>query len=376
MRTPVVDGQSIEQFIPANLRHMFYQHPMPEYKYAIRNGYGPYGFSTNGLVLYLPLWALKDSSFKSVDANRFTCTPSGTTIFWTPTGWDLAGVNEIITIGNIGTAIKTLEFWFNPASTAQSILEERDGVGVTCAAGSMLYGSWNDCFVNGVNTDVITAAWQQITLTSIAGVNMSAFRFGLVAAVHLDGRVGEIRAYTTMKVAADALYSYNSTAWRYQSNPDNGGGGGGGNPIDIGAEAIGRTGYQFPNATLINKENPANASGTITSVEIFALDGYDLLNCVVGTFYTINGNRLKCRDSVAIGAVTGGSKRTFSELSLLVEAGDYIGIYYTDGYIENAGSGYAGVWDTGGEHIDPGDEATYNLSSDDAISLKGIGEEG
>lgn len=215
MRT-VADGQHIDQFIPRDLRGMFYRNPHPENKYRVVDGKDPYGFSTKGLVLYLPLWALKGSSFKSVDAYKHTCTPSGTTKFWTPTGWDLAGGDEMITIGNIGTSIKTLEFWIDPETTTQSILEEIDNVGVTVAGGTMLYGSWDDCFIDGVNTDTITAAFHQVTLTSTANVDMSAFRFGLVNVTNLDGRVGEIRAYTTQKVLADALRNYNMTAWRYQ----------------------------------------------------------------------------------------------------------------------------------------------------------------
>jgi len=86
MKIPLIDGQSIDRFIPVNLRHMFYRHFMPQYKYAIHDGYAPYGFSTDGLVLYLPLWALKDSAFKSVDAYKTTATV--TTATWTPTGRD------------------------------------------------------------------------------------------------------------------------------------------------------------------------------------------------------------------------------------------------------------------------------------------------
>ncbi len=77
MRTPIVDGRSIDQFIPANLRSMFYKNAIPQYKYAIHDGYAPYGFTTKGLVLYLPLWALKESSFKSVDAYQHTATVTG-----------------------------------------------------------------------------------------------------------------------------------------------------------------------------------------------------------------------------------------------------------------------------------------------------------
>ncbi len=112
MRTPIVDGQNIEQFIPAHLRNMFYRHPMPQYKYAIHDGYDPYGFSNDGLVLYLPLWALKGSSFKSVDAYKHLATVTGA--LWQPDGRTFDG-DDLITLADPAvlqlTGDFTVEAW-------------------------------------------------------------------------------------------------------------------------------------------------------------------------------------------------------------------------------------------------------------------------
>ena len=143
--------------------------------------------------------------------------------------------------------------------------------------------------------------------------------------------------------------------------------------IDIGAEAKDRGNYVVNNRTIINKDNPANASGTITSVEIWA--DTNLEGCRVGTFYTTNGNTLRCRDSEAIaGTITAGSKVT-KAVTIAVEIGDYIGMYAFTGYIERDTSGYGGIWWVAGEYIDPSDETSYSLSTGDAISLYGTGEE-
>lgn len=148
--------------------------------------------------------------------------------------------------------------------------------------------------------------------------------------------------------------------------------------IDIGSEASDR-GNQWTLAsyTVVNKNNPANASGIITQVEIYPVVGKDLVNCIVGTFYTTNGNTLKCRAAVAIGAVVGGAKRTFAGLSLAVEAGDFIGYYQdgADGWLERATSGGVGIWYVSGQEIDPNDEAEYTLQADNILSLYGTGEE-
>lgn len=138
--------------------------------------------------------------------------------------------------------------------------------------------------------------------------------------------------------------------------------------VDIGAEAIDRGTYITSHWTIIAKTNPAAEAGTITSIEIWART--DITGLRVGTFYTTNGNTLKCRDSEAIaGTITAGSKVT-KPVSLAVEIGDYIGCYYTGGTLEVDEYGYPGKWHVANEYIDPGDEAEYTYF-DDEISLGG-----
>ncbi|MBA7671100.1 hypothetical protein ES703_79251 [subsurface metagenome] len=143
--------------------------------------------------------------------------------------------------------------------------------------------------------------------------------------------------------------------------------------IAIGLPAINRTASTGSGRTWISKDTPANASGIITDVEIWCLAS--ISGCKVGTFYVVSGTTLKCRDSADIGDVPSGAKRTFSGLSIAVEAGDLIGTFYSDGNIELDPSGHAGIWWTWGEHCDPNDQAVYSQDAGDGISLHGIGEE-
>lgn len=139
--------------------------------------------------------------------------------------------------------------------------------------------------------------------------------------------------------------------------------------VDIGAEAIDRDTKGGKGWTIINKTNPASKAGTITSIDIWAYSNMTGLR--VGTFYTTNENTLKCRDSEAIpGTITAGSKVT-KTVSIAVGIGDYIGCYTDAGDIEWSSSGYVMVWYNTAEHIDPGDEAIYGISAEDAISLGG-----
>ncbi len=78
----VSNGKHIDTFIPPHLRDMFYRHPTRPY--AWNNGLDPYGFFTDGLAAYLPLWALRNSTFQSVDAYGHICTVTGA--LWQPNG--------------------------------------------------------------------------------------------------------------------------------------------------------------------------------------------------------------------------------------------------------------------------------------------------
>ena len=140
--------------------------------------------------------------------------------------------------------------------------------------------------------------------------------------------------------------------------------------IDIGAPAIDR-GATLSNYTVINKDNPANETGKITSIEIWA--NVNLTGCEVATFFIVSGNNFSTRDTHAIGNVTAGSKQTFSGLDITVEAGDYIGIYAPGGTMERDSSGGAGIWYVAGvDHI-PCTNQTFTFLANNVMSLYGIG---
>lgn len=139
--------------------------------------------------------------------------------------------------------------------------------------------------------------------------------------------------------------------------------------IDIGMPAINRGTTAPANYTWVNMGIPSNASGTITSVEIWAWG--DLTNCEVGIFYVVSGNNLSTRDTEFIGSVTGGSKQIFG-VDLEVQEGDYIGMFCTVGNMEKDSSGFSGIWYMSGDQI-PCTDITFNSYDDDALSLYGTG---
>lgn len=142
--------------------------------------------------------------------------------------------------------------------------------------------------------------------------------------------------------------------------------------ITIGTTPVNR-GTSFGVVTLIELSNPAGDSGTINTVEIWASS--NLSNCEVATFFNVSGNNYSTRDSAALGAVTAGSKQTFSGLSITCQTGDYIGIYYTAGSIERDTSGGSGVMWAAGDQI-PCTNKAFSASASNIISLYASGTTG
>ncbi|MBA7687374.1 hypothetical protein ES703_95836 [subsurface metagenome] len=150
--------------------------------------------------------------------------------------------------------------------------------------------------------------------------------------------------------------------------------------IAIGPEAKDRSG-DMQSKTFVCKDNPANASGKITTIEIWPYYAA-LENCKVATFHVIEGNILSTRDYVTLNAVPPGSKSTITEdkdgnpISLDVEEGDYIGIYFSDGRLEEDSAGFAGYWYTAPDQdLIPCTEHEFLWWANGALSLHGIGAE-
>lgn len=140
--------------------------------------------------------------------------------------------------------------------------------------------------------------------------------------------------------------------------------------IDIGPGAVYRA-SDLGVWTAIDRNNPANESGKITSVEIWA--NVELINCEVAIFYDTGSGYYTTRSDVAIGTVTAGSKQTFP-VDLTVEAGDVIGIYYTGGKIGYNNVGYGGGFTyKSGDHIPCNNEQFVNILSTHMLALYGTG---
>jgi hypothetical protein len=129
--------------------------------------------------------------------------------------------------------------------------------------------------------------------------------------------------------------------------------------IDIGSGAIDRNTHWPSQYTVIDRANPANAAGTLLSVQIWAET--NMSGVRVGTFYG-SGEDYTCRDYAVIGDVVAGRRRTFTGLSIDVQEGDLLGIYTgPSGHLEANQTGGSGVLYLVYDQTESG-EQTYSYS--------------
>ncbi|AGG07987.1 hypothetical protein B1778_04370 [Dehalococcoides mccartyi] len=139
--------------------------------------------------------------------------------------------------------------------------------------------------------------------------------------------------------------------------------------IDIGPGATNRGTNRSALVTFVDLNNPANDTGVINSVEVW---GYNnITGFKIGTF-SGSGTSYNDRDYATIGSVTGGSKQTFTGLSIDVVTSDFLGCYFSDGAIERDSSGYLGVYTYSGDAFGSSSH-TYTILDGDAISIYGTG---
>ena len=130
--------------------------------------------------------------------------------------------------------------------------------------------------------------------------------------------------------------------------------------IDIGNAAERRTTYYPSTSTVIIKTNPANATGKITSIEVYCYK--NLVNFEVATFNNISGTNFTTIDYEYIGSVVAGAKRTFT-VDIDVNEGNYLGYHFTGGSIDVDEEGGDGYWYFSSTDKIPCTNETFSIGS-------------
>jgi len=148
--------------------------------------------------------------------------------------------------------------------------------------------------------------------------------------------------------------------------------------IDIGAEPVGGgSTLAIYEKTYMTLTNPANASGTIDTIDVdISAEATDLY---VGLLYLVSGTTYKVRSSEQLGNVA-ANPEPFTGLTIAVETNDCLALFdknSSNSRCHYASSGYGGLRRCAGECIDEDDQADFSdyYDADATILIYGTGTE-
>ena len=152
------------------------------------------------------------TAYDTTDNNN-NGTWNGTGTHWATGKFGSAGQfadasGDYVSIANNISNARTISFWTNLDTTTESIISG-DGTGITVSAGVMSYGAWDNCFVDGVDTDTITTNWHYVVLTSTSDVSLTSIKLGYTDG-GLDGKLDDVKIYAYERTAGEIRLDYNA----------------------------------------------------------------------------------------------------------------------------------------------------------------------
>ena len=126
-------------------------------------------------------------------------TNNGTVVGGISTREGMAFSDAYVDYGAIGN-VKTITFRINLQSTTEKIFEgASNDLEVYANAGTLTYPDYDNAYIDGIDTDVITTGWHTITVTSSTNVNLTAAKIGIINTTYGDFEIAENQFYSDEK---------------------------------------------------------------------------------------------------------------------------------------------------------------------------------
>jgi hypothetical protein len=114
--------------------------------------------------------------------------------------------DDYVDCGNVGTGVKTVEFWVKPSTNTDHFLDLDGGTHfVQADTGTVTADGFTSptVYVNGVADGILEAAeWNHVAVTTATGVNANALTLAKSAANYLTGQMDEVRVWNVARSAA------------------------------------------------------------------------------------------------------------------------------------------------------------------------------
>ncbi len=120
------------------------------------------------------------------------------------------GTDDYISVGNAYNGVKSVAFWIKADNTTKKILDLNGSVSVEVSGGTITANNFADAtiYVNGAVSSTITTDWHHVVITTGTGINASAVDIGRIGGGYFDGKLDDVRFFTTALSSTEALNLY------------------------------------------------------------------------------------------------------------------------------------------------------------------------
>lgn len=126
---------------------------------------------------------------------------------------DFDGTGSHISLGNVGSGIKTISFWMKTDDITSRKIMDFDGTDQIEINGSSQitatsFPGTTIIYVDGIVGSTVTSDWHFVAVTDTTGVSASAADIGRAGAGYFDGRIDEVRFYDGVLSASEVENLY------------------------------------------------------------------------------------------------------------------------------------------------------------------------
>ena len=176
----------------------------------------PSEMSASGLVGY---WTFDGADYSSATvitdksgnshSGTLTNSPTKTTGRWGQ-ALDFPGSNQYVSVGTVYNGVKTVSFWIWADNTTKNIIDLNATATIDVSSGTIQGNNFTSptIYVDGIASStptIDTASWHFVAITTGTGINASAVDIGRISTGYFDGRLDDVRMYSS-ELSASAVY--------------------------------------------------------------------------------------------------------------------------------------------------------------------------
>jgi len=115
------------------------------------------------------------------------------------------GNSDYVNAGNVGTGIKTVEFWVYPNSTTNYLIDLNGSAYISVSSGTISATGFTDptIYVNGASSSTLSAgSWQHVAVVTSTAIDASAVYLGKISSDYFNGAIDELRLSSIVRYSA------------------------------------------------------------------------------------------------------------------------------------------------------------------------------